>query len=85
VERPAPAPPAEPPGGFLGPLGGAPPGGLDFPPFFPVMAASAADIAANSAFMSCIPAGGCGDAAAPAVSSPVVNAATPYRWAPPCF
>jgi hypothetical protein len=58
IVRPAAAPSAVlPDSGFLGPLGGAPPGGFPFPPFFCTpIDASAYVIAASLIFISCIPA-----------------------------
>jgi hypothetical protein len=76
-------------GCFLGPLGGVPPGGFDFPPFFCTPIAASADvIAASSIFICCIPAGPLDEEADAAVSDdPVISSAAtcPYLWAPPCF
>jgi hypothetical protein len=70
-------------GCFLGTLGGAPPGGFCFTPFFCTPIAASADlIAASSIFISCIPADPLDeDDDAAAFSDPVIaSAATcPYR------
>jgi hypothetical protein len=75
VERSAPVPPAMLPDGcFLGPLGGAPPGGFPLPPFFCTPIDASADvITVSSTFISCIPAADPldEDACAAAFSSPV--------------